>query len=84
MDGQTNDSIAVLAYAITVAGGGDELARQLRIDPAQVWSWLGGKGTPPPEVFMKLLDLLERRSFAVQRERRRRSRPKTTGLEFRR
>jgi hypothetical protein len=53
--------VRVLHEACLKLGGDAHLAGYLGVTVSLVDSWLKGRGTPPDEIFLKCLDLLEDR-----------------------
>jgi hypothetical protein len=51
----------VLHEACLLLGGEAHLAAYLQVPVSLVDSWLKGRSTPPDEVFLKCLDLLEKK-----------------------
>ena len=51
--------IRTLHDACVILGGEHELAAYLGVPVAQVEGWLNGRGSPPDDVFLRCLDLIE-------------------------
>lgn len=62
MGGMTEDTFSsMLAKAMNVAGGLEELARHLRVPKKQLASWISGELDTPYGVFLRAVDFLRSR-----------------------
>lgn len=53
-----NGRLAVLARAVELVGGREELARRLEVRPQLLDSWLAGATPIPETVFLKAVDVV--------------------------
>ena len=53
--------IRTLHEACLILGGEHKLAVYLDVSAERVEGWLNGRGAPPPEVFLRCVDLVESR-----------------------
>jgi DNA-binding transcriptional regulator YdaS (Cro superfamily) len=44
--------------ASELVGGGERLARRLRVPRADIEQWIAGKAKPPREIFLRIVDLI--------------------------
>ena len=47
-----------LQRAARIAGGTEALCRRLKVEPALLESWMGGRGAPPTEAFLRAVDII--------------------------
>lgn len=62
--GQQTVYVRVLLRAAELLGGTAELQSYLRVSQTQLERWLKGSETPPPEVFLRAVDLVLVRTVA--------------------
>lgn len=53
--------------ATQILGSNDAVARYLGVNPAEVMSWLEGRAEPAINLFLKLVDLIERKTVDAAR-----------------
>jgi hypothetical protein len=53
--------------AAEILGGNDAVARYLGVNPADVLSWLEGRAEPAVNLFLQLVDLIEKKTVNAAR-----------------
>jgi len=53
--------------ATQILGSSDAVARYLDVNPAEVLSWLEGRAEPAVNLFLRLVDLIERKTVDAAR-----------------
>ena len=56
-----------IEMAAEILGGNDAVARYLGVNPADVLSWLEGRAEPAINLFLQLVDLIEKKTVNAAR-----------------
>ena len=57
---RSTPAVRTLRRAAETLGGVPRLARAFNVSPHEVHGWLSGAQPPPPEIYMKALDVVAR------------------------